>query len=295
MNDIYLKIQEQIHSSKKFVVLTLADKSGSAPQEIGAKAMVGPEGLIYGTVGGGKLEARCIEVAQSMIETQERTKYATWNLQKDIGMSCGGTVSIFFEQPLANSWKIVIFGAGHISQELCRVLATHSCEVLVADFRQEWLDRLPKSSNIKIFLQKDPSEIPFIIPAGSQVLVMTQGHSTDLPILKKVLLLPTEQRFLGVIGSELKGRKIKAELQDWEKEFHPEIKMGPQKEFQNSSTQKDSNSVIAEQDNASESKSDIEIRIERIKCPLGTMKCKNTPPEIAISILCELIQNRDSK
>src|SRR5438132_469598 len=84
-------------SQKAFVVVTLVKQQGSSPQDVGAKALVSLDGLEYGTVGGGKVENAAIKEAQRMIRENLVNHFVDWNLQKDIGMTCGGVVSFFFE------------------------------------------------------------------------------------------------------------------------------------------------------------------------------------------------------
>src|SRR5215218_4533744 len=73
------------------VAVTVVDTIGSVPQDRGAKMIVTAAGLHYGTVGGGKVETKAIAEAQRMLrgEESEPTKFAQWNLQKDVGMTCG--------------------------------------------------------------------------------------------------------------------------------------------------------------------------------------------------------------
>src|SRR3954462_3164833 len=96
------------------VVVTVVDTMGSVPQDRGAKMIVTHEGLRFGTVGGGKVETKAIVQAQAMLrgETAEPTNCAQWNLNKDVGMTCGGIVKLFFESHNVGRWKIVVFGAG---------------------------------------------------------------------------------------------------------------------------------------------------------------------------------------
>src|SRR5437870_2328973 len=99
-----------------FVVVTLVDAKGSAPQEIGSRLIVNTEGYFAGTVGGGKLEKAAIEKSMAMLENKTMTQLLEINLQTDLGMSCGGQVRLFFEaHNPATEWKIAIFGAGHVA------------------------------------------------------------------------------------------------------------------------------------------------------------------------------------
>src|ERR1041384_3125182 len=76
-----------------FVAVTVVDTLGSTPQDRGSKMLVTEEGRHFGTVGGGKIEARAIQEALQLLrdDTAPKTRFYQWSLEKDIGMTCGGT------------------------------------------------------------------------------------------------------------------------------------------------------------------------------------------------------------
>src|ERR1043165_6052830 len=131
------------------VAVTVVDTMGSAPQDRGAKMIVTAEGLRFGTVGGGKVETKAIAEAQAMLNgTGETTKFAQWNLNKDVGMTCGGIVKLYFESHNVGRWQIVVFGAGHTAQALVNVLIPLDCHVTCVDPRPEWLAALPAAPQL---------------------------------------------------------------------------------------------------------------------------------------------------
>ena len=65
-----------------------------------------------------------------------------WNLQRDVGMTCGGVVKLFFETYNHSQWQIAIFGAGHVAAAVVHCLLPLECRVTCIDPREEWLDRL---------------------------------------------------------------------------------------------------------------------------------------------------------
>lgn len=79
---------------------TVARTSGSTPVPAGTKMLVGPSGRLAGTVGGGCVEA---DVLAAGVEVQRlgtpllRTHHLNADLAGDLGLSCGGTVEIFVE------------------------------------------------------------------------------------------------------------------------------------------------------------------------------------------------------
>lgn len=207
-------IEELGRAQRPFVVVTLVDIRGSAPQIVGAKALVTEEGLFRGTVGGGKIENHCILFAQNMIAENTDAVLKTWNLQTDIKMSCGGAVTLFFEPFRPARWSIAIFGAGHVAQELCRVLVTWSCTIRVFDPREEWLRRLPQAPHLLAKRVDDLAGEVNGLPPGTIILSMTQGHAVDLPVLRAALAAGDRFPFVGVIGSTVKAAKLRRELED---------------------------------------------------------------------------------
>lgn len=232
------------------VIVTLVNARGSAPQEVGAKMLVTKEGLRYGTVGGGKIEAYCLKKSMDMLMAKAPPEMGTYNLQKDIGMTCGGEVSVFFDTQFFSSWFVAIFGAGHVSQELCRVMQTWACQVQVFDTRKEWLDKLPDSFNIKKIHTDNMAQHVANLPQGTFLMSLTQGHAADVPVLEAALNQHTHFKFLGVIGSRLKGEKIKSELRQ---------------------------------------RGIPDLALQRLHCPIGLDFGDNTPPEIAISIAAQIL------
>lgn len=246
-----------------FVVVTMVSARGHTPQDPGAKAVVTNEGLYWGTVGGGKVEARAIAHAKEILTTpnnaalpspQRTPQLLTWNLQRDIGMTCGGEVTYLFETHNPARWSIAVFGAGHVAQALVSSLTALSCTVTCIDNRAEWVEKLPSSPQLTSLCLSQPQTYVANLPQGSFFVVMTQGHASDVPILEQIFRTHPNVHYVGVIGSKLKGAKIKSELRE----------LGIDEESLN-----------------------------RLRCPIGLDLGTNDPAEIAISIAAELIQVRD--
>ena len=241
---------------KNFVVVTMTKVLGSAPQNIGAKMIIGDSGILFGTVGGGKIENHCIEEAIRILNLAVYTSPSshTWNLQKDIGMTCGGEVSFLFESYNQGSrWNIAIFGAGHISQELTKTLLNLNCYLKVIDNRKEWLDKLPAHPRLTIIHSEQMKDEVQSLADNTFVALMTMGHAKDVPILYEAL--STRQfPYLGVIGSKSKRNVMEKELKD----------MGLD-----------------------------DLQVKSFICPLGEDIGSNSPAEISISITAQLLKYRD--
>jgi len=241
---------------RSHVLVTVVAARGSTPQDVGAKMVVTDTGRETGTVGGGRIEAAAIEYAQKLLTGARAERLVKWNLQRDIGMTCGGEMQLYFDVCAGSSaWPIAIFGAGHVAQALVPVLAPLDCRLFCFDTRADWIARLPKAANVLAETRSDPAAAVREIPAASFVLILTQGHATDLPVLKAVL----EARsfpFIGVIGSRSKRATLERELR--ESGLPDELVSG-------------------------------------FECPLGLPIGGNHPQEIAISIAAGLLKTRDER
>lgn len=246
-----------------FATITLVQPEGHVPQDIGAKAIVTESGLAWGTIGGGRLEARAIEHALAMIarvklgadnNTVVDAEMIRYELQRDLNMVCGGAATLFYEISAACNWNIAIFGAGHVAQATVGLLCTFACNVICIDHRQEWLDKIAPRSNLRKILVAEMSEEVYKLPAGTFYVCMSQGHATDLPIVRQILKR-NQAAFIGVIGSEPKARTLRGVL----------LKEG----F-------------------------TDDAVNKIHCPVGLPIGSNAPAEIAVSIAAQLLQTRDA-
>src|SRR5687767_11207849 len=143
-------MNELVPRGVPFVSVTVVDTMGSVPQDRGSKALVTADGLFFGTVGGGKVEKKAIDEGIRLLaeKSQEKTRFFQWSLNKDVGMTCGGTVKLYLEAFNVIRWNIVVFGAGHVSQCLVPVLLPLDCSVTVVDPREEWLAKFPPSPKL---------------------------------------------------------------------------------------------------------------------------------------------------
>jgi xanthine dehydrogenase accessory factor len=236
-------------------LVTVVSARGSTPQDTGAKMLVTAEGRVAGTVGGGKIEAAAIGHAKELLAQIGGPQLLTWNLQRDVGMTCGGEMTLFFEPHAGgNGWMIVLFGAGHVAQALARVLAPLDCRLLCLDTRAEWLAQLPTAGNLAARRTDELASEVDALAEGAFVLAITQGHATDVPILRRALT--RNFPFVGAIGSQSKRAALERDLR--------EAGIAPE-------------------------------RIAALRCPLGLPLGTNHPQEIAISIAAELIQARDAQ
>jgi xanthine dehydrogenase accessory factor len=256
MPTFYEQLAALERESAAFVLVVLVDALGSTPQDTGAKMLVTPAGLLAGTVGGGRVEAQAIALAQELLAAGATSpRFVNWSLKADVGMTCGGSVKLYFEPHAATGpWPLVIFGAGHVVQALVPVLLPLPCTLTVIDPRTDWLARLPAARTLRTITHDNPADLIPTLPANAFVLCMTKGHASDRPILQRAL---AERNFpyLGAIGSAAKATVLRREL----------VAHGLTPE-----------------------------RAENFFCPIGEPIGSNHPHEIALSIAAQLLRVRDA-
>ncbi|HKB89907.1 MAG TPA: xanthine dehydrogenase accessory protein XdhC [Opitutaceae bacterium] len=253
--DIYGRVVTLEEEGTSFVLVTLIETLGSVPQDAGAKILVTPSGLRAGTIGGGRVEAAALTLAQEMLASADtKPRFVNWSLKGDVNMTCGGSVKLYFEPHLAaHPWTIAIFGAGHVSQALIPVLLPLPCSITCYDARTEWLERLPRARNLKVVHAERGEDLIPTLPDDTFLLLMTKGHATDRPVLQRALA-EREFPFIGVIGSDAKAAVLRRELI--------------------------ANGLSAE-------------RAAQFHCPVGLDFGTNHPHEIALSIAAQLLSERD--
>lgn len=252
------RYMELADTGTPFVSVTMVDAIGSTPQDAGSKMLVTAGGNFYGTVGGGRVEAKAIDHALAMLNDKtdepKRTDFIDWNLQKDVGMTCGGSVKLYFESTNHRPWRIVIFGAGHVTQSLVRLLAALPCRATCIDPRADWLAKLPVAPNIETVTTNDPPAQVASLPNDAFVICMTRGHKTDVPVLIEIFKQKRAFPYLGVIGSKSKAAIMRRELTE----------------------------------------AGVPVEQQVFHCPLGLPIGTNHPGEIAVSIAAQLLEVRDS-
>lgn len=100
MRELFAKILYEIEKNHDLMLVTLTDSSGSAPRKTGSQMLVGKDGRILGTIGGGAVELRSVEMAQQLISEKRSGAHAFRlhsNQVEDIGMICGGDVDALFQ------------------------------------------------------------------------------------------------------------------------------------------------------------------------------------------------------
>ena len=160
--------------------------------------------------------------------------------------------SRFLVEQIRPMRTVLIFGAGHVSQQVAPLCEKMGFRVVVLDDRAEYANRSRFTAETEIRVLDsfdDWAGLP--IDAGCYIVILTRGHIHDKTVLG--LALRTSAGYIGMIGSRRKRDKIYQALQ--EEGF----------------TQQD---------------------INRVYSPIGLDIGAETPEELAVSIVGELIKVR---
>ena len=232
------------------VIATLlpnADLSQCAALPQHRKVLIQHDGCLVGTTGSEQLDAAILDVARPKLGQPVLTTCA-------LDLTLPNPARVFLETLLPTP-RAYLFGGGHISLHLSKILDFIGFDYVVIDDRAEFLtrERFPQAKNLICQSFEHIFDTLTLIPHASYIIIITRGHKSDQMVLMQALR--TDAFYVGMIGSR---RKIHLMFEHLHAQGVPKI------------------------------------TLERIHAPIGLEIRADTPEEIAISIAAELIQVRRS-
>jgi xanthine dehydrogenase accessory factor len=103
------------------VLVSVASIKGSAPREPGAKMVVAAD-EIAGTIGGGHLEFKSIEIARDMLANGGEAALHRFPLGASLGQCCGGLVNLLFDPIPAHAQWLKTLATLHSAGKQCVVV-----------------------------------------------------------------------------------------------------------------------------------------------------------------------------
>jgi xanthine dehydrogenase accessory factor len=203
---------EWLAAGRMVCLATIIRREGSAPREAGSKMAICASGETAGSIGGGGLEREIIARAKGALE-DGRVSIVDFNLGEqspELDSVCGGKVSVLLE-PLGNSRRLVVAGAGHVGKAAARLAHWVGFAVTLVDDREEFLKDDDLSQEILRVTASPAGVADLGITAATLVVICTRGHSLDKDWLRAVA--PARPRYVGMLGSREKARKILAALE----------------------------------------------------------------------------------
>ncbi len=255
--EVFGALSDALKDGEEVALITIVSSTGSTPQRVGAKMLVYADGRTVGTIGGGCYENDAFWKAREVIKGRRplNVKYElTDDIAEETGLICGGQMEVFIE-PVEPSPEVFIFGAGHVGHCLARMAFDTGFRVHIIDDREKFASTERFQEGVEVVVDDMPTWLQsHRLPSTAYAVIVTRGHKHDIDALRA--LAPAALRYVGLIGSRAKVRRIYDALRD---EGMP---------------------------------SDL---LQRVHAPIGLDIGAITPQEIAVSILAELIAVRHGK
>ncbi|HEY78270.1 MAG TPA: xanthine dehydrogenase [Dehalococcoidia bacterium] len=253
MLEIYQAIANLVARGGRGVVATVIASRGGAPRSAGAKMLVREDNTIVGTIGGGNVEHLIRQKAVAMMGSTE-VEVVNFDLsgEEESPGMICGGQMDVLLEPIVAPETLYLFGAGHISQGVAAMAKRLGFRVVVVDPRAEY-------NNSERLPTADSLVVDDYVNAFSKLGV---GKDSYLVILTPghvsdeqclELAVGTDARYIGMIGSANKVKDVKKHL--LEKGVTPQV-------------------------------------LDAVHAPIGLAIGAESPDEIAVSILAEIIKVR---
>lgn len=236
--------------NKPAALATVIETKGSVPRQAGSKMLVWPNGEIVGTVGGGQMEAYVIEEALAALRDGQ-PRVLTYNLS-DLGAGDPGVcggTARVFVEPLLTPLTVVVIGCGHVGRAVAELAKWMEYRVVLVDDRPGYAT--PEAiPGMDAYYTVPPEDLLEHVPITSRTVVA--ALTRGLPVDEKLipLLLKTEAPYIGLIGSRRR----------WALTIEALVEQG-----------------VSHED------------LRRIRAPIGLELGAETPKEIALSIMAEIV------
>lgn len=252
--DIYEELVRLRRQGQKCALATIVQVNGSIPSYESAKLLVREDGSMVGTVGGGCVEAEVWTAAREVIETG-KPKHLTFSLGQDAAYDNGlicGGQLNVFVEPVEPQPQAYIFGGGHVSKSISKVANLAGFITTIIDDREAFSNKERFPEAAATYADEYEKVFPQLDITSSSYVVIVTRGHRDDMRVLK-WAVNTPARYIAMIGSK---RKTISVIKELEKEGMPR-----------------------------------EL-FEKIHAPMGLAIGAETPEEIAVSVVAEMIAVR---
>jgi xanthine dehydrogenase accessory factor len=255
--NIFEEIGRLTEKNVGFALLTIIKSSGSTPRR-SARMIVLEDGSNIGTIGGGPVEMAATKDAVKCLESCESNVF-DYTLNSDIPgalpMHCGGSMSIHIEV-FAKRPRVLLCGGGHVNLAVAKLAHDLGFQVAVSDDRESFAtkDRFPMAE--AIFFNED---IGLAVSEAREQGLADSGTyvviaTKDCDEAALRRIVDSGCPYIGVIGSKRKLMKIRESMIN--DGFDPAL-------------------------------------LDSLHWPIGIEIGAETPEEIAVSIMAEILAVRN--
>jgi xanthine dehydrogenase accessory factor len=254
MDNIYSAIIEAQTSGHSAALCTVIRSSGSVPRHSTSKMLVFADGRFVGTVGGGAMEQRTIVEAKTVARSGQ-SKTVEYNLvdPKQGDPGVCGGTVEIFIEPINPPPAVIIIGAGHVGKATAHLAKWLGFRVVVMDDRAEFVT----PEWIPEADEYLPGPVVEQLPGArlnAQSYVVAVTRGYNIDVGILPVLLDHDVAYVGVIGSRRRWTQALTELRE---------------------------QGLAEE------------KLARVHAPIGLELNAETPEEIAVSIMAEIIMLRN--
>lgn len=255
MTEILKEALKRIDKGEVIALVTIVETKGSTPREVGAKMMVDKDGLISGTIGGGITEAKIIEEAKQALR-EGKEKLLDYHLTKEEAALDKGAICggdmKVFIDVLQPKEEVLIFGGGHIAICVSKLAKMVGFKVTIIDDRKEFANQDRFPEADEIIAEDIEKALTHLKITPSTYIIVVTRGHLED---EEVLgsVIRSEAAYIGMIGSRKKNATV----------------------FQNLEEQ-----GISEEE------------LKKVHAPIGIDIGAQTPEEIGVSIIAEIIQSR---
>ncbi len=253
MNSIYQAVAELETTHQPAALCTVVKTSGSTPRHSTSKMLVFPDGHILGTVGGGELENRVVKEALASLQDGKPRNLAYTMADPARGdPGLCGGQVEVFVEPILPSPMLVVVGGGHVGKAVAHLAKWLGFRVAVSDDRAEFCTPAA-NPDADEFYPVPLAELPLHLAITPQTTLVLTTRGSNVDVAGLPALLDTQAGYIGVIGSR---KRWNATLKGLDQQGISDDKLA------------------------------------RIHSPIGLGIGAETPEEIAVSILAEILMLR---
>jgi xanthine dehydrogenase accessory factor len=253
MPSLYQSLVELESSNKTAALCIVVKTTGSTPRHSTSKMLVYPDGHILGTVGGGELENRVRKEALASLQ-DGLPRLLSYNMTDPSRGDAGvcGGQVEVFVEPILPSPMVVVLGGGHVGKAVAHLAKWLGFRVAVSDDRPEFCT--PESNpDADEFFPFPMAELPLHLNITRQTALILTTRGNNVDIAGLPALLESPAGYIGVIGSRRRWSETVKSLNE--------------------------NGITDEQ-------------LKRVHSPIGLGIGAETPEEIAVSIMAEILMLR---
>jgi xanthine dehydrogenase accessory factor len=257
--DVFAALVRCRDEGRACVLATVVRTAGSTPRKGAARMLVLAGGATVGTIGGGRFEKEVVDACTALLAegAAATPRLLRYHLTHDLAMCCGGEMEVFVEPILPES-LLVVCGGGHVARAVVPLARSVGFSPVVVDEPPDDGEAatLERFPGAQRLIDSwDPRDWRDLALDGNTYAIIV---TRDHAVDQQLLeaLIGHDLAYLGLIGST---RKVEM--------FHRRL----------------------------EAKGVDPARLARLHAPIGLDIGADTPEEIAVAIVAELIEARAAR